>query len=172
MATTSRLPAGVRELFEALPAYLPAARVEEIQRAYDFAAECHEGQVRQSGDAYITHPVAVAALVAGLRMDAHTVAAALLHDVVEDCDVTVEQLRKRFDEDVARLVEGATKIEAIQAPDASQVDSETLRKMFVAMAEDVRVVIIKLADRLHNMSTLEPLEPQRQQRLALETMEI
>jgi GTP diphosphokinase / guanosine-3',5'-bis(diphosphate) 3'-diphosphatase len=172
MATASRPPAGVRELFEALPAYLPAPRVEEIQRAYDFAFECHDGQMRQSGEPYITHPVAVAALVAGLRMDAHTISAALLHDVVEDCGITVEQLRHRFDDDVARLVEGATKIEAIQVQDASHVDAETLRKMFVAMAEDVRVVILKLADRLHNMSTLEPLEPERQQRLARETMEI
>ncbi|MSP22791.1 MAG: bifunctional (p)ppGpp synthetase/guanosine-3',5'-bis(diphosphate) 3'-pyrophosphohydrolase [Dehalococcoidia bacterium] len=172
MATASRPPAGVRELFEALPAYLPAARVEEVKRAYDFAFECHDGQMRQSGEPYITHPVAVAALVAGLRMDAHTISAALLHDVVEDCGVTVEQLQKRFNDDVARLVEGATKIEAIQVQDASRIDAETLRKMFVAMAEDVRVVIIKLADRLHNMSTLEPLEPARQQRLSRETMEI
>ncbi len=172
MATTTRPPAGARELFEALPAYLPEARVEEIRAAYEFAAACHEGQMRQSGDPYITHPIAVAALLAGLRMDAHTIAAALLHDVVEDCDVTVDELRKRFDDDVARLVEGATKISAIHVSDASHVDAETLRKMFVAMAEDVRVVILKIADRLHNMGTLEPLEPERQQRLSRETMEI
>lgn len=172
MATTSRPPTGARELFEALPAYLPESRVEEIRAAYDFAVRCHEGQFRQSGDPYITHPIAVAALLAGLRMDPHTIAAALLHDVVEDCDVTIEELRARFNDDVARLVEGATKISAIQVTDATRVDAETLRKMFVAMAEDVRVVILKIADRLHNMGTLEPLEAPRQQRLARETMEI
>ncbi|MFN8639892.1 MAG: bifunctional (p)ppGpp synthetase/guanosine-3',5'-bis(diphosphate) 3'-pyrophosphohydrolase [Dehalococcoidia bacterium] len=172
MATTSRPPAGARELFEALPAYLPESRVEEIRGAYEFAAACHEGQLRQSGDPYITHPIAVASLLVGLRMDAHTIAAALLHDVVEDCDVTIEELRERFDDDVARLVEGATKISALHVTDASRVDAETLRKMFVAMAEDVRVVILKIADRLHNMGTLDPLEPERQARLARETMEI
>ncbi len=104
MVISGRLPTGVRELFEALPLYLPEARVEEIRRAYDFAEECHRGQKRRSGEPYITHPVAVAALVASLRMDPHTVSAALLHDVVEDCDVTVEDLRKRFNPDIARLV--------------------------------------------------------------------
>ena len=172
MVVSSRAPAGVRDLFRSLNEYLPPERVEAIQRAYEFAEACHDGQLRRSGEPYITHPVAVANLVASLHLDPPTIAAALLHDVVEDCDVTIEDLRKRFDPTIAKLVAGATKIEQIQLPDAAQADAETLRKMFVAMAEDVRVVIIKIADRLHNMSTLQFLEPDRQAALSRETMEI
>ena len=172
MVISADAPPGVRDLFETLYSYLPAERVEPIERAYEFADACHRGQLRRSGEPYITHPVAVATLVAGLNMDAHTVVASLLHDVVEDCGVSLETLRQRFDSDIARLVEGATKIEQIHVPAGATADAETLRKMFVAMAEDVRVVIIKIADRLHNMRTLEHLAEDRQQALAAETMEI
>ncbi|MEZ4501533.1 MAG: bifunctional (p)ppGpp synthetase/guanosine-3',5'-bis(diphosphate) 3'-pyrophosphohydrolase [Dehalococcoidia bacterium] len=172
MVVSEQAPAGVRELFRSLNEYLPPERVEAIERAYEFANECHEGQLRRSGEPYITHPVAVASLVASLHMDPSTVSAALLHDVVEDCDVTSEDIRHRFDPTIAHLVEGATKIEQIHVLDTAQADAETLRKMFVAMAEDVRVVIIKIADRLHNMSTLQFLSPDRQEALARETMEI
>ncbi len=165
-------PAGVSDLFAALESYLPPERVQAITDTHEFAERCHEGQERKSGEPYITHPVAVARLVAGLRMDAQTVQAALLHDVIEDCDVSGPDLQKRFGPDVARLVEGATKIDRIATADSSAADAETLRKMFVAMAEDVRVVIVKIADRLHNMRTLEYLEPERQQALARETMDI
>ena len=167
---------GSTELLESLRAYLPADRLEEVRQAYEFAAECHGGQLRLSGEPYITHPVAVAQLVADLHMDVHTVQAALLHDVVEDCDVTREQLASRFSAGVASLVEGATKIDHI--PSAATpggkgaVDAETIRKMLLAMAEDVRVVIVKIADRLHNMRTIEHLEPHRQREIARETMDI
>ena len=172
MVVSDHAPADVRELFDALSAYLPAERVASIEEAYEFAELNHRGQLRMSGEPYITHPVAVARLVAGLRIDSQTVKAALLHDVVEDCDVTVDELAERFDGDVASLVEGATKIDHIPALSTSQADAETLRKMFVAMAQDVRVVVVKIADRLHNMETLEYLPPDRQQALAAETMEI
>ncbi len=174
MVVTEQAPFGVDELFTTLASYLPVERVEAIRAAYDFARECHEGQLRLSGESYITHPIAVARLVAELHMDVPTIKAALLHDVVEDCGVTPEQLTRRFNPDVARLVEGATKIEHIgpHGGATSSADAETLRKMFVAMAEDVRVVIIKIADRLHNMRTLQHLPPERQQAIARETMDI
>ena len=167
---------GSTELLESLRAYLPADRLEEVRQAYEFAAECHDGQLRLSGEPYITHPVAVAQLVADLHMDVHTVQAALLHDVVEDCDVTREQLASRFSAGVASLVEGATKIDHIPSATTpggkGAVDAETIRKMLLAMAEDVRVVIVKIADRLHNMRTIEHLEPHRQREIARETMDI
>ena len=167
---------GSVELFRRLRAYLPEQRVEQIREAYEFAAECHDGQMRRSGDPYIIHPVAVADLVAELHMDVHTVQAALLHDVVEDCDVSHAEIASRFGGDVANLVEGATKIDHIPSASVpggkSAVDAETVRKMLVAMAEDVRVVIVKVADRLHNMQTIEHLEPHRQTEIARETMDI
>ena len=178
MVVSEHAPTGVDELFQTLAAYLPADRIATIREAYDFAARCHEGQLRLSGEPYIVHPIAVTQLVAELHMDVTTIRAALLHDVVEDCDIKVEEIARRFSPDVARLVEGATKIDHIpvQASDTgnrtSTIDAETLRKMFVAMAEDVRVVIIKIADRLHNMRTLEYLSPARQQGIARETMDI
>lgn len=170
-------PSGVEELFETLAGYLPDDRLESIRAACDFAHLCHSGQLRLSGEPYITHPVAVAQLVAELRMDASTVEAALLHDVIEDCDVSADDLTRRFGPDVARLVEGATKIEHIQSPAtgptvSENTDAETLRKMLLAMAEDVRVVIVKIADRLHNMRTIEHLSPGRQAGIARETMDI
>src|SRR5262249_41979580 len=113
MVAAKQIPFGVDELFATLSSYLPAERVDSIRGVYDYAFECHEGQKRLSGEPYITHPIAVARLVAELHMDVPTIKAALLHDVVEDCGVTSEQLAKRFNQDVARLVEGATKIDQI-----------------------------------------------------------
>jgi GTP pyrophosphokinase len=175
MVVSEHAPTGVDELFATLASYLPPSRVEQIRETYDFAERCHRGQLRLSGEPYITHPVAVAQLVAELRMDVPTIRAALLHDVVEDCDVKPEEIAKLFSPDVARLVEGATKIDHIGQPHGGRTpsaDAETLRKMFVAMAEDVRVVIIKIADRLHNMRTLEFLPADRQLGIARETMDI
>jgi GTP diphosphokinase / guanosine-3',5'-bis(diphosphate) 3'-diphosphatase len=175
MVVSDHAPAGARELFETLASYLPEERVETVRAALDFATAKHEGQTRLSGDPYITHPVAVAQLVAELHLDTPTVQAALLHDVIEDCGVTHEEIAKAFGKDVARLVEGATKIERLpmaKAGDASSADAETLRKMLLAMAEDVRVVILKLADRLHNMRTLEYLPKDRQLGVARETLDI
>ncbi len=175
MVVSEHTPAGTDHLFESLEGYLPPARVDEVRAALAFAIEAHAGQTRRSGDAYITHPVAVARLVADLRMDAQSVKAALLHDVIEDCQVTAKQLREHFGPDVATLVEGATKIEHIPQPGGrplAATDAETLRKMLLAMAEDVRVVIIKIADRLHNMQTLEHLTADRREAIARETMDI
>ena len=172
MVVSEGAPAGVQDFFASLESYLPPERVQSVEQAYEFAERCHEGQLRKSGDPYITHPVAVARLVADLRLDPPTVEAALLHDVIEDCGIETAELRRRFGADVTRLVDGASKIERSHQVDASAADAETLRKMFVAMAGDARVVIVKLADRLHNMRTLEYLEPDRQQALAHETMDI
>ncbi len=175
MVVSEHSPAGTDELFETLDGYLPPERVAAVRGTLAFAVEAHEGQLRRSGDPYITHPVAVARLVAELRMDSQTVQAALLHDVIEDCEVTAPQLRKRFGADVAQLVEGATKIKHIPQPGRAalaEADAETLRKMLLAMAEDVRVVIVKIADRLHNMQTLEHLPSERRAAIARETMDI
>jgi GTP pyrophosphokinase len=158
--------------------YLPEDKVTVVKKAYLFAETAHEGQVRKSGDPFISHPLDAAMTVAGLQLDATAVAAALLHDVQEDCGIPNADLAKRFGRDVARLVDGATKLERITwrpPTDGGQnptIQAENLRKMFLAMAEDVRVVIIKLADRLHNMRTLEALREEKRQRIAQETMEI
>ena len=174
MVVAKPQPAGARELLEEAAGYLPPDRVEQVQRALDFAIAKHDGQSRRSGEPYVTHPIAVARLCVELHMDGPTVEAALLHDTIEDCGVTPEQLRAQFGPDVTLLVEGATKIEQLpdHTMDSEQADAETLRKMFLAMAEDVRVVIVKMADRLHNMRTLEHLGGDRQQAIARETMEI
>jgi len=174
MVVSRPRPAGARELLQEVAEYLPPDRVALIEEALDFAIEAHGDQKRRSGDPYITHPIAVARLVTSLRMDPPTIAAALLHDVIEDCDVTAAAIGHKFGADVQQLVEGATKIDQLpdSALDTAQADAETLRKMFLAMAEDVRVVIVKLADRLHNMRTLEWLGADRQNALARETMDI
>ena len=154
----------------------------KIQDAYDFAAKCHDGQMRLSGDPYIVHPLAAAAILADLHLDPDTVIAALLHDVLEDCGVAVEELRRRFGDDVARLVDGVTKLtrvdyrppgsEGTVDSDAESLYAESLRKMLVAMAEDIRVVLIKLADRLHNMRTLDALSEEKRRRIAQETLDV
>ena len=153
-------------------------RARLIEDAFEFASAAHAGQMRQSGDPYITHPIDAALTVAALNLDGPAIAAALLHDVVEDCGVSTEEIGKRFGEDVAHLVDGVTKLSRLNLlrPDESVSEeinqSDNLRKMFLAMAEDIRVVIIKLADRLHNMRTLEPMPQAKQQRIARETMDI
>ncbi len=169
---------GLKRLLERARSYLPDDRIDRIQEAYRFAADSHADQLRKSGDPYIVHPLDAALTVADLQLDTDAIVAALLHDVQEDCGVPNEELKRRFGEDVAKLVDGATKLEHItkHSADPPAVDSdlqaENVRKMFLAMAEDVRVVIVKLADRLHNMRTLEFVEPANQIRTAQETMEI
>ena len=168
----------LQALLDRARAYLPEKRLKLIQDAYHFAVECHEGQQRRSGEPYIVHPLDAAMTVADLQLDAATIAGALLHDVQEDCGIPNAELKRRFGAEVAKLVDGATKLDQIARrsadPDAFDGDlqAENLRKMFLAMAEDIGVVIIKLADRLHNMRTLEHLEPSKQLRTAQETMEI
>jgi len=151
----------------------PSLNVGLIERAHEVAAAAHEGQVRASGEPYISHPVQVAHYLATLQMDAETLAAALLHDVPEDTDTTIPDIEKRFGREVARLVDGVTKLSKFgSARTMEEQQAENIRKMFMAMAEDVRVVVIKLADRLHNMRTLEFLPPDKQIRIARQSMEI
>jgi GTP pyrophosphokinase len=170
---------GFDELIRRAAGYLPAERLDLVRAAFEFAAKCHEGQKRKTGEPYITHPVAVTVDVAALELDQYALAASLLHDVQEDCGVPNETLRAEFGADVARLVDGLTKLEKLpikfeQNDQAARdgVQAQNLRKMFLAMAEDVRVVLIKLCDRLHNMRTLGAFPLDKQRRIARETMEI
>ncbi len=146
--------------------------VAKIQHAYEVAAAAHEGQMRKSGDPYITHPVAVASILADMGMDTESVVSALLHDVVEDTAVSLETVRKEFGEDTALLVDGVTKLGKIPFVSREEQQAENIRKMLMAMAKDVRVIIIKLADRLHNMRTIHAMPEQKQRDKALETMEV
>ncbi len=142
-----------------------------IQRAYEFADIAHKGQKRKSGAPYITHPLATALRLAQMHLDAQTIAAALLHDVCEDTDIKIDRLKKEFGDTIAFLVEGVTKLDKVHYRGNAR-SAESLRKMFLAIGEDIRIVLIKLVDRLHNMSTLEYLPPEKQKRIALETLDI
>ncbi|MCU1658842.1 MAG: relA [Pseudonocardiales bacterium] len=148
----------------------PKVDARLLQRGYDVAEECHRGQLRKSGDAYITHPLAVATILAELGMDTTTLVAALLHDTVEDTGLTLDDITAGFGTEVAHLVDGVTKLDKVKYGEAAE--SETIRKMIVAMARDPRVLVIKLADRLHNMRTLRFLPPEKQERKARETLEV
>ncbi len=155
-----------------LAAYLPQEALDEIYQAFLFAEQAHRGQVRKSGEHYIHHPIEVADTLAELQMDSRTLIAALLHDVIEDTPATKSEIIKRFGEDVALLVDGVSKIGQIQFDTREQAEAENFRKMLMAMSEDVRVMIIKLADRLHNMRTLESMEATKQKRISKQTLEI
>mgnify|MGYP001212126980 FL=1 len=146
--------------------------IEKIEQAYEFAAEAHKGQLRNSGEEYILHPLEVACILAELEMDDSTIIAALLHDVAEDTSRNLDDIRKTFGNEVARLVDGVTKLGKIEYKTKVEVQVENLRKMFLAMAKDIRVVLIKLADRLHNMRTLNYQTEEKQLEIAQETMEI
>lgn len=160
------------ELLQALvKSYSPDMDTERIERAYCVAAAAHAGQTRASGEPYVDHPLATAKILADLYMDEDTIIAGLLHDVPEDTPVQLEELRVQFGDDVAQLVDGVTKLSKLRYG-KEQVEAESLRKMFLAMAEDIRVVLIKLADRLHNMRTLSALRPEKQLKIARETLEI
>jgi GTP diphosphokinase / guanosine-3',5'-bis(diphosphate) 3'-diphosphatase len=152
--------------------YMSSASIDLIQKAYSFAKESHENQQRISKEPYITHPVAVASILVNLEQDPASIAAALLHDTIEDTKTTAEDIEKEFGEDITLLVKGVTKLGKIYFESKEEQQAENFRKMFLAMAEDLRVVIIKLADRLHNMQTLSFLRPEKQRRIALETREI
>ena len=144
-----------------------------IEKAYKLAKEAHKGQFRKSGEAYIIHPLWVAIILANLELDKETIVAGILHDVVEDTVMTDEEIRKEFGDEVALLVDGVTKLGQLSySADKLEVQAENLRKMFLAMAKDIRVVIIKLADRLHNMRTLQFMRPEKQKEKARETMDI
>src|SRR6202165_961938 len=167
-----QLDARFEELLEKLRKNRPSEDPWMVRRAYEIATERHRAQFRQSGEPYMTHLLEVAHILADMRLDATTLTAAILHDVTEDTEFPISRIEERFGVEVARLVEGVTKIGRLNmmAPEARQ--AENVRKMLLAMVNDVRVVLVKLADRLHNMRTLEYLEPTKQQRIARETMDI
>src|SRR5260221_4826762 len=150
----------------------PKNNLERVLKAYEFSQKNHSGQQRASGEPYLVHPVEVALVLAEMKMDPVAIAAGLLHDSVEDTSVTVVDIRKEFGEQVAHIVEGVTKISKIDCATREEQQAENLRKMMLAMVDDIRVVLIKLADRLHNMRTLEHLPPERQHKIAEETLEI
>src|SRR6187402_3031445 len=162
----------VDELLAAVSESNPDADLELLRRAFAYAAKAHEGQLRRSGEEFIRHPWSVAKLLAELRLDEETVAAALLHDVVEDTDVELDDLRAEFGGEIAQLVEGVTKLTRIQFQTREQTQADNYRKMIVAMADDPRVIPIKLADRLHNMRTIEHLPKQKQVQTSKETLEV
>ncbi len=152
--------------------YLSEADLERLTDAYELARDAHEGMRRRSGEPYIVHPVAVTALLAEMQLDADALIAGLLHDTVEDTDVTFEQIEEQFGKHVRRIVEGETKISKLAVRVYEDEQSENLRQMLLAMVGDVRIILVKLADRLHNMRTLASMPPDKQQRISRETLEI
>ena len=161
------------ELIESIKKYHPSADTSMVEKAYKIASEAHKDQKRKSGEPYIIHPLCVAIILADLEMDKETITAGLLHDVVEDTVMTSEEIREEFGEDVEQLVDGVTKLGQLSySADKIEVQAENLRKMFLAMAKDIRVILIKLADRLHNMRTLKYMSPEKQKEKARETMDI
>ncbi|HZR57108.1 MAG TPA: bifunctional (p)ppGpp synthetase/guanosine-3',5'-bis(diphosphate) 3'-pyrophosphohydrolase [Terriglobales bacterium] len=161
-----------RELLQTMRENRPQDDLELVRKAYEFSQMHHAGQSRASGEPYLVHPLEVALVLAQMKMDPVAVAAGLLHDSVEDTSVTVVDIRKEFGEQVAHIVEGVTKISAIDFASREEQQAENLRKMMLAMVDDIRVILIKLADRLHNMRTLEHLPPERQEKIARETLDI
>lgn len=162
----------LRLLLDKLSFYLDPKEVSRVERAYLFAEKCHEGQMRQSGDAYISHPLAVAHILADMHMDHESLMAAMLHDVIEDTGVTKAQISRRFGRPVADLVDGVSKLSEIEFQSKAEQQAESFQKMTLAMSRDIRVVLVKLADRLHNMRTLGVLSPAKRRRIARETLEI
>ena len=152
--------------------YLSKSDVKRVRDAYKFADEAHLGQFRASGEPYITHPLAVAGLCADWRLDAQAIMAAVMHDAMEDCGITKTELISRFEAPTAELVDGLTKLDKLQFTTKVESQAENFRKMLLAMARDVRVILIKLADRLHNMRTIKSMKPEKQAQKARETMEI
>ena len=164
--------ATVATLTDRVKKYLPSGDVQKIKEAFRFSDEAHLGQFRRSGAPYITHPLAVAEILTEWRLDSAAIQAALLHDVIEDCGIEPPQLIERFGSTVADLVDGVSKLDRLQFSSTEQAQAENFRKMLLAMARDVRVMLIKLADRLHNMRTLESVDTERRRRIARETLEI
>ena len=168
----SRRTPGLKELLSAASAYLPPEHVERIREAAEFGAEAHRGQKRKTGEPYIAHPVAAAEVLANLRLDADTIVAAILHDVIEDTPIAKEDLASRFGQTVADIVDGVTKLDQIQFKSREEAQAESFRKMLLAMVRDLRVILVKLADRLHNMRTIEGMASQRRRAIARETLDI
>ena len=163
---------GIEPLTRMLEEYLPAQAIADVRRAYEYGAKLHEGQQRSSGEPYIFHPMAVARILAEMRLDHTTLIAAILHDVIEDTPTSKDEIGKAFGADVAQLVDGVSKFQKIEGQTRAEVQAESFRKLLLAMTQDLRVILIKLADRLHNMRTLEHMESARRRRTARETLEI
>jgi len=175
----AKLPGGsirrardLRQLIESLETYVSAEHIEGIVKAYEFGALAHAGQTRLSGEPYISHPVAVAQSLADMHLDPQTISAAILHDVVEDTDISIAEIEEEFGAEVAALVDGVSKLDQMQFTSRAEAHAESFRKMMLAMIEDIRVILVKLADRLHNMSTLDAMPREKQARIARETLEI
>ncbi len=164
--------ATVDVLASELSTYLDTNRINQVRRAYYYAEQAHEGQMRRSGDRYITHPLAVAHILAALKLDHQSLMAAMLHDVIEDTGIPKDALAEQFGEDVAELVDGVSKLTQIEFRSRAEAQAENFQKMTLAMARDIRVILVKLADRLHNMRTLGPMPYEKRQRIANETLDI
>jgi GTP diphosphokinase / guanosine-3',5'-bis(diphosphate) 3'-diphosphatase len=171
-ATTEAAPVSLDDVLEAFRSHYPDGDVELLRRAHDLAAEAHQGQVRKTGEPYISHPVAVAHMLAQYGLDAATIAAAFLHDTVEDTPLTLAHVEQEFGKEIAELIDGVTKLDRVRYSNREQAQAASIRKMVVAMARDVRVLIIKLFDRLHNMRTVHALRESKQIRVARETLDV
>jgi RelA/SpoT family (p)ppGpp synthetase len=168
----SRRDNGVRQLVDTLQTYLPDDQIKKILEAYEFGATYHKGQTRKTGEPYITHPVAVAQELSEMHLDSEAICAAILHDVVEDTAATLEEIENQFGEEVALIVDGVSKLDQIQFRSRAEAQAESFRKMMLAMIEDIRVILVKLSDRLHNMQTLGAMPAQKKKRIARETLDI
>jgi RelA/SpoT family (p)ppGpp synthetase len=168
----SRRDYGMRRLIETLKSYLSDEQIDPVLEAYKFGASAHDGQTRKSGEPYITHPVAVAQELAEMHLDAQAITAAILHDVVEDTEASLDDIEESFGHEVAQLVDGVSKLDQIQFRSRAEAQAESFRKMMLAMIEDIRVILVKLSDRLHNMQTLGPMPAAKKKRIARETLDI
>ena len=170
--TSSKLDKGLKRLIGSLEAYMPAEQVEQVMRAYEFSATAHRGQTRMSGDPFISHPLAVAQILADMHMDSQAIAAAILHDVIEDTETPITELDQQFGNEIATLVDGVSKLDQMHFTSRAEAQAESFRKMMLAMIGDIRVILVKLADRLHNMKTMDSMPADKRARIARETLEI
>ena len=164
--------ASLEGLKQSVATYLKPSDLSRLEEAYHFSDAAHQGQYRKSGEPYISHPVAVAEILSQWQLDTQTLVAALLHDVLEDTTVSKEDISERFGKPVSELVDGVSKLDRIEFQNAQDAQAENFRKMVLAMAKDIRVILIKLADRLHNMRTIYPLPEAKRRRIARETLDI
>jgi guanosine-3',5'-bis(diphosphate) 3'-pyrophosphohydrolase len=170
--SSMRRDRGLKRLVETLESYMPEKQIEQALKAYEFGALAHDGQTRLSGEPYISHPVAVAQTLADMHLDSQAIAAAILHDVVEDTETPIADLESEFGSEIATLVDGVSKLDQMHFTSRAEAQSESFRKMMLAMIEDIRVILVKLADRLHNMETLDAMPREKQARIARETLDI